>query len=98
MLVQGDRDGGFGGIRAAPPRGAGRRGRLRVVAQRRALLRGPARGRGPGRDRRLPGAFPASEVPATLRYDRLVFISRTGTTTEVLDALRRVPAGHTDDR
>ena len=34
-------------------------------------------------------AFPASEVPATRRYDRLVFISRTGTTTEVLDALSR---------
>ena len=40
-------------------------------------------------------AFPASEVPATRRYDRLVFISRTGTTTEVLDALRRVPPGVT---
>jgi fructoselysine-6-P-deglycase FrlB-like protein len=38
-------------------------------------------------------AFPASEVPATRRYDRMVFVSRTGTTTEVLDALRRVPAG-----
>ncbi len=36
-------------------------------------------------------AFPASEVPATRRYDRLVYISRTGTTTEVLDALRRAP-------
>ena len=36
-------------------------------------------------------AFPASEVPATRRYDRLVFISRTGTTTEVLDALRGAP-------
>ena len=36
-------------------------------------------------------AFPASEVPATRRYDRLVFISRTGTTSEVLDALRRAP-------
>ncbi len=36
-------------------------------------------------------AFPASEVPATRRYDRLMFISRTGTTTEVLHALRRVP-------
>ena len=36
-------------------------------------------------------AFPASEVPATRRYDRLVFISRTGATTEVLDALRRAP-------
>jgi len=33
-------------------------------------------------------AFPASEVPLTRQYDRLVFISRTGTTTEVLDALR----------
>ena len=36
-------------------------------------------------------AFPASEVPATRQYDRLVYISRTGTTTEVLDALRRAP-------
>src|ERR1700745_4045397 len=33
-------------------------------------------------------AFPASEVPATRRYDHLLYISRTGTTTEVLDALR----------
>src|SRR5438445_6944637 len=38
-------------------------------------------------------AFPASEVPASRRYDRLVYISRTGTTTEVLDALRRAPRG-----
>jgi fructoselysine-6-P-deglycase FrlB-like protein len=30
-------------------------------------------------------------VPLTRRYDRQVFISRTGTTTEVLDALRRAP-------
>ena len=36
-------------------------------------------------------AFPASEAPAARRYDRLVYISRTGTTTEVLDALRRAP-------
>jgi fructoselysine-6-P-deglycase FrlB-like protein len=36
-------------------------------------------------------AFPASEVPTTRGYDRLVYISRTGTTTEVLDALRRAP-------
>jgi CRISPR-associated protein Cas5a/b/c len=35
-------------------------------------------------------AFPASEVPAR-RYDRLVYISRTGTTTEVLGALRAAP-------
>jgi fructoselysine-6-P-deglycase FrlB-like protein len=37
-------------------------------------------------------AFPASEVLGR-RYDRMVFVSRTGTTTEVLDALRRVPRG-----
>ncbi|HEV2936714.1 MAG TPA: SIS domain-containing protein, partial [Streptosporangiaceae bacterium] len=36
-------------------------------------------------------AFPASEVSATRRYDRMVYISRTGTTTEVLDALRQAP-------
>jgi fructoselysine-6-P-deglycase FrlB-like protein len=38
-------------------------------------------------------AFPASEVPATRRYDHMVYVSRTGTTTEVLDALRRAPEG-----
>jgi len=38
-------------------------------------------------------AFPASELPATRRYDRLVYISRTGTTTEVLDALRHAAPG-----
>ena len=38
-------------------------------------------------------AWPASEVPAARRYDHIVYISRTGTTTEVLDALRRTPAG-----
>jgi fructoselysine-6-P-deglycase FrlB-like protein len=38
-------------------------------------------------------AFPASEVPASRRYDRMVFVSRTGTTTEVLDALRHAPDG-----
>jgi CRISPR-associated protein Cas5a/b/c len=36
-------------------------------------------------------AFPASEAPLTRRYDRLVFVSRTGTTTEVLDALSNAP-------
>jgi fructoselysine-6-P-deglycase FrlB-like protein len=36
-------------------------------------------------------AFPASEVAVTRQYDRLVYISRTGTTTEVLQALRRAP-------
>jgi fructoselysine-6-P-deglycase FrlB-like protein len=38
-------------------------------------------------------AFPASEVPQTRRYDRVVYISRTGTTTEALDALRHLPEG-----
>ncbi len=37
-------------------------------------------------------AFPASAVPAR-HYDRMVYVSRTGTTTEVLDALRQAPAG-----
>src|SRR5579875_3168551 len=36
-------------------------------------------------------AFPASEIALTRRYDHVVFISRTGTTTEVLDAVERVP-------
>ncbi len=36
-------------------------------------------------------AFPASEVPVTRHYDRLLYLSRTGTTTEVLDALRQAP-------
>jgi fructoselysine-6-P-deglycase FrlB-like protein len=38
-------------------------------------------------------AFPASEVPANRHYDRALYISRTGTTTEVLDALATAPAG-----
>jgi fructoselysine-6-P-deglycase FrlB-like protein len=36
-------------------------------------------------------AFPASEVPMTRLYDRMVYVSRTGTTTEVLDAMRQAP-------
>jgi len=36
-------------------------------------------------------AFPASEVPVTRCYDRMVYVSRTGTTTEVLEALRQAP-------
>src|SRR2546430_17634889 len=36
-------------------------------------------------------AFPASEVPAARRDDRLGYTSRTGTTTQVLAALRRAP-------
>ncbi len=38
-------------------------------------------------------AFPAAEVRTSRRYDRMIYISRTGTTTEVLDALRRIPRG-----
>jgi fructoselysine-6-P-deglycase FrlB-like protein len=38
-------------------------------------------------------AFPASEVLSRRIYERLVFISRTGTTTEVLEALGAVPVG-----
>ena len=37
-------------------------------------------------------AFAASEVPADRRYDRVVAITRSGTTTEVLDVLRRAQA------
>jgi fructoselysine-6-P-deglycase FrlB-like protein len=37
-------------------------------------------------------AFPASEFPLGRRYDRLVAITRSGTTTEVLDLLERVDA------
>ena len=36
-------------------------------------------------------AFTASEFPAGRGYDRVVAISRSGTTTEVADALRRLP-------
>jgi len=35
-------------------------------------------------------AFAASELPAERRYDRVVAITRSGTTTEVLDALARL--------
>ncbi|GAA2771874.1 SIS domain-containing protein [Streptomyces showdoensis] len=38
-------------------------------------------------------AFAASEYPANRRYDRVVAITRSGTTTEVLAALARVPEG-----
>lgn len=37
-------------------------------------------------------AFAASEFPTTRRYDRVVAISRSGTTTEVLDLLRALPS------
>lgn len=38
-------------------------------------------------------AYPASELTGTRTYDHMVFISRTGTTSEVLAALRDAPAG-----
>ncbi len=39
-------------------------------------------------------AFPASEMPIGRDYDAVVAISRSGTTTEVVRALRALPAGH----
>jgi fructoselysine-6-P-deglycase FrlB-like protein len=38
-------------------------------------------------------AMPASELRERRRYDRYLFFSRSGTTTEVLDALEHVPNG-----
>jgi fructoselysine-6-P-deglycase FrlB-like protein len=38
-------------------------------------------------------AYPASELPAGRRYDRVLAITRSGTTTEVLDLLGALPAG-----
>lgn len=38
-------------------------------------------------------AYPASELTDARQYDHMVFISRTGTTTEVLAALREAPQG-----
>jgi fructoselysine-6-P-deglycase FrlB-like protein len=38
-------------------------------------------------------AMPASELHSHRDYDRFVFLSRSGTTTEVLEALERVPPG-----
>jgi fructoselysine-6-P-deglycase FrlB-like protein len=40
-------------------------------------------------------AYPASEVLTSRHYDHMVFISRTGTTSEVLTALRQAPSGVT---
>ncbi|TYC68217.1 SIS domain-containing protein [Streptomyces sp. CB01881] len=40
-------------------------------------------------------AFAASEFPAHRRYDRVVALTRSGTTTEVLDALARTRSGAT---
>ena len=41
----------------------------------------------------LTDAFPASELPPTREYDTVIAISRSGTTTEVLDAVRSVALG-----
>ncbi len=40
----------------------------------------------------LTDGYPASELVPTRDYDHMVFISRTGMTTEVLAALREIPA------
>ncbi|MCH0543034.1 SIS domain-containing protein [Streptomyces sp. MUM 203J] len=57
-------------------------GTSRYIAQAYATLRESA-GRGE------TDAFAASEFPAARRYDRVLAISRSGTTTEVLSALER---------
>jgi len=41
----------------------------------------------------LTDAYPASELTRARTYDHVVFISRTGTTSEVLEALSGTPAG-----
>jgi CRISPR-associated protein Cas5a/b/c len=41
----------------------------------------------------LSDAFAASEMPSGRRYDRVVAISRSGTTTEVIRALESMPSG-----
>jgi fructoselysine-6-P-deglycase FrlB-like protein len=38
-------------------------------------------------------AFPGSEVPITRAWDELIAISRSGTTTEIIDAVQAVPGG-----
>jgi fructoselysine-6-P-deglycase FrlB-like protein len=38
-------------------------------------------------------AFPASEFPPRRRYDHVIALTRSGTTTEVLQVLERLPAG-----
>src|SRR6202453_812960 len=40
-----------------------------------------------------PDPSPAPEFPAPRRYDHMVLISRTGTTSEVLAALQEIPQG-----
>lgn len=56
------------------------------VARAYAMLRETA-GHGP------TDAYPASEVLTSRHYDHMLFISRTGTTSEVLSALRQAPSG-----
>jgi fructoselysine-6-P-deglycase FrlB-like protein len=38
-------------------------------------------------------AYPASEVRTARQHDRMLYVSRTGTTTEVLEAIRQAPPG-----
>jgi len=38
-------------------------------------------------------AFPGSEVPATRSWDGVIAVSRSGTTTEIIDAVQALPAG-----
>jgi fructoselysine-6-P-deglycase FrlB-like protein len=56
------------------------------VAQSYAALREAA-------DHGETDAFAASEFPVGRHYDRVIVITRSGTTTEVLELLRRLPSG-----
>ena len=82
-------------LRGAAAPGRVRRGdRLRDVLVHGRGVRRAARGRGP---RARPTAFAASELPAGRSYDRVVAISRSGTTTEVLRALASVTRARRGD-
>src|SRR3954453_1021995 len=74
---------------ALAPRGA----RVAVGGCGTSLFVGPARAALPGAGGHgETDAFAASELPAGRRYDLVVALSRSGTTTEVLEALDAVGA------
>ena len=81
-------------IRSLPP-AADRGDRLRQLLARGEGDRRPARGR---RRSGETDAFAASEAPLGRPYDRVVAISRSGTTTEVRQALAAAPAGRVPRR
>src|SRR4051812_21619522 len=69
---------------ASATRRARRRDRLRFVAVRRAVLAALRESSGLGET----DAWPAGDTRLSRAYDRVIAISRSGTTTEVLSALR----------